>query len=597
MKHAGDLLQLLHRLDGKSYGAYHDLEGARYVFGNPSQLEDFSLIVLRAQNDPFAPPSRCCVRVDISRSGFPQSCFSDGPRGVRCRAFRDYLARQFAISSKNVGADKRFEEGGWGGNKGGELLIDVPGQNVLERTSVIVDSEDGKWFIEVRFTVALPARGRSIQGRWAGEILTEVLPNIVYNSLFLESYGDGGSALSAHIDSVEDQAFLRAQLKKKGLVAFVGNGSILPRRSGASDLPMDGSAAVAFQSPPSMEVEMDTPRGAKVRGMGIPCGITLIVGGGFHGKSTLLEALQAGVFDKAGGDGRERVVTDPMAIKIRAEDGRAVSSVDISPFISQLPYGKDTTCFSSSDASGSTSQAAAIIEALEAGASTLLIDEDTTATNFMIRDDKMQALVSGNKEPIKPFISRVRSLKEKNVSTILVCGGSGDYFHVADTVIMLDSYVPSECTARAREICASHPGGSTAIDTNFVFPSPSRRCPGGSGLQDQSKIVASKTSIRFGDLDELDLSYVEQIVEYSQVRGIGEILVKMAQSGQMGGSTSISEILREVESAVERGGLDAVSTKPEWRVGNIALPRSLEIAAALSRLRSLVVPRVVKPGE
>ena len=331
--------------------------------------------------------------------------------------------------------------------------------------------------------------------------------------------------------------------------------------------------------------------------MGVARGITVIVGGGFHGKSTLLEALQAGVYDKVRGDGRERVVTDPGAIKIRAEDGRMVSDVDISPFISQLPFGKDTSRFSSSDASGSTSQAAAIIEALEAGASTLLIDEDTTATNFMIRDDKMQALVSGDKEPIKPFISRVRALRDRGVSTILVVGGSGDYFRVADAVVMLDSYAPSEVTARAREICDAHPGGGGGPDADFAFPAPSQRCPGASGLAGQSKIAASKASIRFGDLDELDLSCVEQIVEYSQVRGIGEILVHLAQAGHMRGGAPMRDLLRLVEDAVASGGLDAVSTKPEWRVGNLALPRSLEVAAALSRLRSLEVPRVVRPGE
>ena len=254
------------------------------------------------------------------------------------------------------------------------------------------------------------------------------------------------------------------------------------------------------------------------------------------------------------------------------------------------PHAQATSLFSSADASGSTSQAAAIIEALEAGASTLLIDEDTTATNFMIRDARMQALVAADKEPIKPFITRVRALHDQlGVSTVVVIGGSGDYFDVADAVVMLDCYMPSDVTARAKEIAGKMPGGAPPTPTSF-FPTPPQRCPTPSGLSAGLKVNAGRNSIRFGELPELDLCGVEQIVEHSQVRAISEVLVYLIRSGLVTeqGDLTISELLTNVQAAIACGGLDAVA-KPGWRAGNLAAPRMLEVAAALSRLRSLVV--------
>ena len=235
----------------------------------------------------------------------------------------------------------------------------------------------------------------------------------------------------------EDQAMLRQILKKEKLVAFVANGSVLPRKSGVSDLPMKDS--VPFESPASMERTFVLPHRGEIRGMAVPEGITLIVGGGYHGKSTLLDALQMGVYDHIAGDGREFVLTENTAVKLRAEDGRSVKNVDISLFINNLPNGKDTHQFSTPDASGSTSQAAAVMEGLEAGTRLFLIDEDTSATNFMVRDDLMQHVIHTDQEPITPFLERARDLYEQSgVSTILVAGSSGAFFYIADYVIQMD---------------------------------------------------------------------------------------------------------------------------------------------------------------
>ena len=503
-----DLRRGLEQLEGRPYPAYRDLEG--YEF----QLNDgIVFIVQHVQSDPFAPPTRCYRTIPRHAAGFPETGFTPKPREI---ALRDLIARRFARDAKLAGADQRTEAGGWQGGKGGELTIDGPGQFVLDRSAVVVTPDA----IELRFTVALPAQGRTIMGRWAASILADILPRLARAALLYSSFDP--SVIKTHLDSVEDQAAARAQLERLGLVAFVADGSVLPRASGASDEPLTVDSLIKFASPPSMRTKLTLPNAGDVQGMGVRCGITLIVGGGFHGKSTLLQALQLGVYDKVPGDGRELAVTHPLALKVRAEDGRAVTRTDISPFIDHLPFGKRTSDFTTPDASGSTSQAAAIIEAIEAGCSAFLLDEDTCATNFMIRDERMARLVAAEREPIRPFVSRVRPLwEEKQISTVMVMGGSGDFFDVADCVIRLDCYNVSEVTAQAKAIAAELPSTAPAPPTGLFSGLP-RRCPSQSGLRPGIKANAGRNFIRFNDeIPELDLSHVEQICETSQVLGRG----------------------------------------------------------------------------
>eukprot|EP00922_Rhytidocystis_sp_ex-Travisia-forbesii_P049995 GHVS01074399.1.p1 GENE.GHVS01074399.1~~GHVS01074399.1.p1 ORF type:complete len:572 (+),score=93.81 GHVS01074399.1:39-1754(+) len=432
----GDLGSELMRIDGKPYPAYRDLIGEW-------QLQDFSICIDKVQADPFAPPSDVRIRVPQGIAKFPCEVYSPSIRNV---ALCDYLTRQLHHQINSTGLD-RSSGSAWAGPKGGDIRIDVPGQHVLPRTSVVVNEQ----VVEARLTVALPARGRTIEGDRAAVLICERLPAVVRSSLLYCSLNS--SNVSAHVRSVEDQQALRESLEGLGLVSFVIDGAVLPRKSGASDLPMSISQEpnlVRFQSPEDMRVSIDLPNRGTVCGMGIKKGVTLIVGGGFHGKSTLLEALQVGVYNKLPGDGREFVSTVDTAVKIRSEDGRSVASVDISPFINNLPFGKQTTSFSSEDASGSTSQAANIMEALEVGATALLVDEDTCATNFMIRDNRMQALVAREKEPITAFIYKVLPLfTELSVSTIMVAGASGDFFEVADCVVQMDKYACKNVTSQA----------------------------------------------------------------------------------------------------------------------------------------------------
>ena len=546
-----DLATTLHRIDGKGYKAYKDIAG-RHAF------DRLTLSIDHVQADPFAAPSRARVIVPWSVAGLPEHATVEP---VRARAARDWLARHFRRSVK---AER-------------DLGIDAGAQTVLDRTACLF-TDDG---VELRFTVHLPAAGRKILGRQAATLLTETLPARV--AAAVEPAGRDEAGLRAHCDAVEDQVALREQLAGRGLVAFAAEGAVLPRASGIDDRPLPG--AIPFQPPESLAVTLEAPNAGPVRGLGIPRGITLLVGGGFHGKSTLLNALKVGVFDHRPGDGREQVVTAADAACIRAEDGRAVTGVDLSPFIHDLPLDKPTEDFSTDLASGSTSQAAAVMEALEAGTSTLLVDEDTSATNFMIRDRRMQALVAPEDEPITPFLDRIRELRDDHgVSTVLVMGGSGDYLDHADTVIQMQAYRPLDATERARQVTADHPAGDRALpERPLNRPTPRRFRADSLDPRDRKGRIRIKVrdddTLSVGE-HTLDLSAVEPLADRAQLRAIGQILARL---GQQGGT------IDEAPAAIAdylAAGWEAISDRPD---GDLARPRLQEVAAALSRLRGLAL--------
>jgi len=444
-----------------------------------------------------------------------------------------------------------------------------------------------KEWVEARLSVNLPAQGRSIEGVKASRLICQELMEVVSVGLLGKSLDQRD--VWRHVQSVEDQDAARELLGGAGLVAFVINGSMLPRASGADDRVMR-SGGVPFKSPPELQMTLTLPHRGEVTGMGIRKGITLVVGGGFHGKSTLLEALQVGVYDHVPGDGREFVVTERTAVKVRAEDGRPVTGLDISPFISNLPQGRDTTNFSSGDASGSTSQAANILEALAVGCSTLLVDEDTCATNFMMRDTRMARLVQT--EPITPFLHRVKALyQEKGVSTILVAGSCGDFFDVADIVIKMQEYTCIDVTKVAKQICLELPSQNLPTLKSFPASMLERRVEV-SCLQPRGKVKADRDrGILFGET-EIDLTHVEQLVDASQTRFIMDCLVYLGNKHH--GSLPFSSLLDELEKSLISPNLSCpLDLVSPWAGPNGAYtrPRAQEIAAAINRLRTLVIRR------
>lgn len=556
-----DLVDHLNRLDGRNYGSYKSVIGD-YDYG------DFNVHIDRVQSDPYAPPSQLRTTADPKQMGIPDDLL-DTPD--KCLAVADFLARDFAHHTRDVN----------------DLRIARCGQEILERSYARVTASD----VELRFQCQFPARGRTILGRTMAHLADVEIPNAIIDTFdFVSDHSAPHmDALRRHVQTFLDYQHLQGLLVENGWIGFVADGSVLARRSGISDLPM--SEAVAFSAPQSLRVSVDLPFAGPVEGMAIRPGVTLIVGGGYHGKSTLLGALQRGVYAHVPDDGRELVALLPDAVKVRAADGRAVTGVDVSAFINDLPGGGDTTVFSTENASGSTSQAASIVEALEVGAPVVMIDEDTSATNLMIRDERMRQLVAADKEPITPFVDRIEGLSNAGVSTILVMGGSGDYLDVADTVLMMDHYECKDVTEQAQQVVASMPRARNDVP---AWQPVAARVP------QPGKPQGGKAKTRSRGLDQISLDRqdillgdVEQVVDSGQTNAIAWAIRSLTDPNRatgFDGRTTLAQALDSLEEVVDNHGLDALGggDKPAFFVR----PRRVDIAAALNRFRSLRVKPV-----
>lgn len=563
MKSSAELKKDILAIDHRGYPGYKGLRG-RY------QFKDHVLSIDHVQGDPFASPSHLSVLVDGHKAGFPKDYYQDDISRI---TLQDHLTRCFGKAL----APFSFKAKGSG--KSGLLSVSHCGQQVLERTACEV-SADGS--VTVRFEAGFPANGRSVNAGELVKMLFQFVPEAAQIALFYNRLNK--NALKAAIELARDQQFIREHLSEQGLAAFLADGSVLPRESGISDRPMKG--AVPFQSPAACKVTVTLPYHGPVTGMGIKKGITLFVGGGYHGKSTILQALEMGVYNHIAGDGREYVITDPSAWKLRAEDGRSISNTDISPFINHLPNKKDTVHFSTEDASGSTSQAANLMEAVESGSKLLLIDEDTSATNFMIRDELMQKVICREEEPITPFIERVRSMYDDlGVSSIIVAGSSGSFFGIADTIIQMKEYVPYDITERAREAAASYP----ALKQQEHFPvSDNMRAPKANQALKKDPRLKMKTMGTNEMLlakDAIELRYLEQLIDPEQTNALAYAL-KYLELNRMNGSRTVSQLLDDIEALTASKGLSALYDKEYVRSG-LAMPRRQEIAACLNRYRKL----------
>lgn len=623
MKQAADLRRLLESIDRKSYPAYKSAQG-QYGF------EGYTLSIDHVQGDPFASPSKVSITVPHAKAGYPQASY-DTP--WKKTALEDYLVRQFGreIAQFNFKAK--------GSGKSGLIAISNPGPEILSRTACEITGSG----ITARFEVGFPAFGRTINSGELIKILFEFLPRCVRGVFFYASRNP--REVKAVAQLAEDQQFIREELKRRHLVAFVADGAVLPRESGVSSRPMKGG--VAFSSPDSLRVELELPNKGKITGMGLKEGITLIVGGGYHGKSTLLKALELGVYNHVSGDGREYVITDDTALKLRAEDGRSINNVDISLFINDLPNKKDTHRFSTPDASGSTSQAAGVIEGWEAGSRVFLIDEDTSATNFMLRDELMQHIISRDKEPITPFIERARDLFEKaGISTVMVAGSSGAYFYIADTIIQMDCYEPFDITEKTKEACTRYGEDPTRTAPGFALPKEDRRLAaagnakgasmaagrsddrmrsgygsaggdngsagaghggrngsddfgrgghggrrdadgygrGGRGGRDEriKTKTYGKDSLQVGK-EQVDLRFVEQLVHGEQTAALTQ-MVRYCLEKQLFSRMTVKQIVHTLNEEIRRGGLAAISDSSYAAMG-LCMPREQEIFACLNRYR------------
>lgn len=569
MKSSEELRSALRAINHKSYPAYKSLAGS-YSFGK------YILNIEHVQGDPFAAPSRLSVKVNHKNAKFPDTYYETKWNKT---ALEDYLIRRF-----HKQADK-FCFQAKGSGKSGIITVSRCGQEVLERTACEITAEE----IIVRFEVGFPANGRTINATELEKILFDFIPVCVEQSLYYDKTPK--EELEKTIFLAEDQQFIREEMKKQDIVAFVANGSVLPRESGVSDKPLkDG---VPFKAPEEMEVTFKLPHKGELKGMGIKKGITLIVGGGYHGKSTLLKALERGVYNHIAGDGREYVITDETALKLRAEDGRKITNTDISLFINHLPNGKDTRKFCTLDASGSTSQAANIIEGIEAGAKVLLIDEDTSATNFMVRDELMQRIVAREKEPITPFLERARDLyEEAGISTILVVGSCGSYFYIANKIIQMDSYQAMDITDETKRVLENYPIpvisapefhlSSDKREIDLSGSTQKRKTYHGNGyVEERLKIKRmGKTAFSIGK-ENLDLRYVEQLVDEEQTQTLAYLL-RYAKENFKDGKKDVKSVVKALENILKTKGLSGICDKGNVPSG-LAMPRVQEIFACFNR--------------
>ena len=561
-KHTGsdrDLIRALHQLDGRSYPGYKSVLGM-WDFGS------FSLSIDRIQADPYAPPSKVRAISTPQEMGLPQAAISSSEARLACA---DYLLRAFNRSLR----ERRLSD----------LQVMSPSVEILERSACTVKPDR----VELRFEVRMPARGRTILGRRAAQIFDLDIPDAIQDTFdYLSDIPEverERQDLLHHIEVYEDYCALQSILSERGWVSFVANGSVLARRSGVSQFPL--ADAIPFSSPSTLEAEVELPHAGALRGMAIEPGVTVIVGGGYHGKSTLLGAIQRGVYAHIPGDGREYVATAPNAMKVRAADGRAVTGVDVSPFITHLPGNADTSRFSTENASGSTSQAASLVEAIELGSPLLLIDEDTSATNLMIRDGRMRELVQAEKEPITPLVDRISSLhRDLGVSTILVMGGSGDYLDHADRVLMMDHYRCVDVTDRAREVVSRQP----RPHEDLPMSAPSEpRLPIRLRAPERAKTKAAGLSSITLDKVHLDLGDVEQIVDPGQTEAIAW-MVRGLLFSYADGKLDINQLLARLERAINSEGLDVVAKSGAHSLpGHLARPRLVDVAAAVNRFRGL----------
>ena len=582
MKSSNDLRMALRAIDHKGYPAYKSLAGMY-------QFDSYVLSIDHVQGDPFASPSSVHVEVPHRQAGFPEAYYQKNCARI---ALQDFLVRRMNLQFDYYNFKAK------GSGKSGLISISRCGQEVLERSACRITETK----IILRFSVGFPAFGRTINAGELEKILFDFLPKCVEASVFYRRLD--AKQVQEAIFLAEDQEALRRMLKEEGLVAFVANGAILPRKSGVSDLPMADS--VPFRSPAGMERTFTLPHRGTVTGMAIPKGITLIVGGGYHGKSTLLEALQNGVYNHIAGDGREFVLTEETAVKLRAEDGRSIRNVDISLFINDLPNKKDTKAFSTPDASGSTSQAAGVVENIEAGAGLFLIDEDTSATNFMVRDEFMQQVICREKEPITPFLERVRDLYEKaGISTILVAGSSGAFFYVADTILQMDCYRPVDITARVKALCSEHTEPRTKAP-DFVQPSFDRALPafrrnesvgrgrgrGGSDSRGGDRESGNRHEHMkvktFGldsfslDKETVDVRYVEQLNDFEQTNGLA-YLMRYGLEQALDGKRTVRQVVDLLMDTLEKKDWEPFCSS--YVPCGLAKPRRQELFAALNRFR------------
>ena len=585
------LYQKIRSLQGKNYGLYKSLAEKTWDFG------DFVLEFLHVQGDPYAPASRVMIKSSLQMLGYPSEWSGSFEHRL---ALSNYLYRKLSALVR-----EKFS------GKDAAVVFDSAGPEMLVRNALWIDNGELRACLQVR----LPGDGRKIQAEDAAEILTMVLPDLVsaglYNSGASKPDGVEPELLSYYKVLAERKEIL-SLLEERGLCVFVPDGAILPRASGLSEQPMEG--AVPFTAPEEMAVTL-VANGREIRGMGIPKGITVISGGAFHGKSTLLQALTKAVYPHIPGDGREGIVVSESAVRVGVEDGRSVRGTDLSQFVRDLPGGISTKNFTTACASGSTSEAANLMEAIEAGSDVFLIDEDSSAVNFLIRDVRVRKLLGDDREPLIPLTDRIREIKGR--SFILVAGACGDFLDLADNIIVMASYKAECARVNGKNVAAGLAdfAGNGADDAEigavakivpnlpaFVEPQcrdfaeyvkpllPSLRPA--SAVERQVKVkISGDTLLQIGFLVS-DTSKAGSLVDKQQRFGAGFMLLNLCQNVASNNDTNGDDsaksmtIMERITALCEKIKNVGFRNLPQGLSREMSLPRAIDIACVLYRLRN-----------
>ena len=563
------LYQKIRTLNGKNYGLYKSLAEKPWDFG------DFVLEFLHVQGDPYAPASRVTIRAKLQILGYAAEW---GGSFERRLALSDFLHRKLSQLVQEKYPDKDAA-----------VIFDVAGPEMLVRNSLWIDNGELRACLQVK----LPGEGRKIQAELAAEILTMVLPDLVSAGLYYDRSDEG--ALQEHYRVLTERKEILSQLDAQGLCAFVPDGAVLPRASGLSEMPLE--KAIPFVAPEEMAATLNVC-GREIRGMGIPKGISVITGGAFHGKSTLLQALTRSVYPHIPGDGREGIVIDETALRIGVEDGRSVRCTDLSMFVRDLPGGVSTKNFNTLSASGSTSEAANLLEAMEAGSQTFLIDEDSSAVNFLIRDVRVRKLLGDDREPLIPLTDRIKELAAAGFSFILVAGACGDYLDLADNIIVMANYKAEVPQAKVTE-----PAEVTQVKATELAKVPQPRAFATymhplqksvrptSAVERQVKVkLAGDTLLQIGFLVS-DTSRLNTLVDKQQRFGAGFLLLNLLQNAasntdaDSSGNTAAQSVAGVAQKLCESIKNVGFRNLPQGMSREMSLPRPVDIACVAFRLR------------
>lgn len=536
---------VLERINGRGYKSYKSLVGLSEV------VDRVRVTVIKVQGDPFAPPS--VVKLEHN-TNMPDWSLQAPV------ATSDCILRRLRVLLK------KFSMKGVGEGNSGVLSVPKLAPIMIRRSSLeVVKTGVGRARIVARVHVGLPSRGRRVVSGAAEELLLERLPKA-----FTSSVSVGEDKLRRHVETWIEQEHIRARLEDMGLVSFVGDGSILPRRCGGCWEPLED--AVPFESPPSLRVSVDLPTGRSITGMGIRRGLTVVSGPAYHGKTTLIEAVSAGVWNHIPGDGREYVITIRESFVVMSENGRRVTCVDLTPWLSEMPGASNLSCFTTSDASGATSVAATIQESIELGARLLIIDEDNVATNIIHRDYWLEELIG--RKTLHTVADLAPGLKRAGVSVIVVATGSSELLSRADHVIVMNEYKALDLTHKARQVTAKKDTSDGVVE----YRAPRGRRMTASMRLDKAKLRGRMLEVRGAD-ELIDLRPLVQLEEETQLKTVVEATLRILAKG---GVDTIGSECKDVEAKLARGGFREVVGKEPGP--SLSEARALDIGFLINRM-------------